>query len=231
MSDGAQKPHGWTDVRYAASKDERLLAKSIRLRSTYGPSSTSTWKAPNGRARPVEGCTTTPRDLRLAWAINDEETVALIAGGHTFGKTHGAHAGTHLGKEPEGGTIEEQGLGWTSAYATGIAGDAITSGLEVTWTTTQVVERLLRPPLQVRLEFTNSRGAHQLKPKQAIRARIPCLTRTTRRNASSQHADHRSIAAHGSAYDKFCAASTSIQSSSPTPSRALGSNSPIAIWD
>ena len=64
--------------------------------------------------------------------MNDEETVALIAGGHTFGKTHGAGPGTHLGKEPEGSPIEEQGLGWSSAYATGIAGDAITSGLEVT---------------------------------------------------------------------------------------------------
>jgi catalase-peroxidase len=69
-------------------------------------------------------------------AMNDEETVALIAGGHTFGKTHGAAAGTNLGPEPEAAPIEAQGLGWKSSYATGKAGDAITSGLEVTWTST-----------------------------------------------------------------------------------------------
>jgi catalase-peroxidase len=68
--------------------------------------------------------------------MNDEETVALIAGGHTFGKTHGAAAESHKGPEPEGAAIEEQGFGWTSKYASGKAGDTISSGLEVTWTTT-----------------------------------------------------------------------------------------------
>src|ERR1700722_8858496 len=92
-------------------------------------------EGPNGNPDPLKAA----KDIRETFArmvMNDEETVALIAGGHTFGKTHGAGAGTHLGKEPEGTAIENQGLGWNSAYATGIAGDAITSGLEVTWTST-----------------------------------------------------------------------------------------------
>ena len=69
-------------------------------------------------------------------AMNDEETVALIAGGHTFGKTHGAGPTDHVGHDPEMADLEEQGFGWTSSFGTGHAGDAITSGLEVTWTTT-----------------------------------------------------------------------------------------------
>ncbi len=91
-------------------------------------------EGPEGVPDPVAAA----RDIRVTFgrmAMNDEETVALIAGGHTFGKTHGAAPGLHLDKEPEGAPIENQGLGWTSAYNTGIAGDAITSGIEVTWTT------------------------------------------------------------------------------------------------
>ena len=68
--------------------------------------------------------------------MNDEETVALIAGGHTFGKTHGAGDADLVGPEPEAAPLEEQGLGWKSAYGTGKGEDAITSGLEVTWTRT-----------------------------------------------------------------------------------------------
>jgi catalase-peroxidase len=69
-------------------------------------------------------------------AMNDEETVALIAGGHSFGKTHGAgEAGKHVAREPEGAGIEEQGLGWRNSLGTGHGAHSITSGLEVTWTT------------------------------------------------------------------------------------------------
>ena len=85
-------------------------------------------------------------------AMNDEETVALIAGGHTFGKTHGAaDAGKYVGSEPEGATIEEQGLGWKNSYGKGHGADAITSGIEVTWTTTpvSVEQQLLRQSLQL----------------------------------------------------------------------------------
>jgi catalase-peroxidase len=92
-------------------------------------------EGPDGNPDPVASA----RDIRETFgrmAMNDEETVALIAGGHTFGKTHGAGPASHVGSDPEGGDIESQGLGWKSTFGTGWAGDAITSGLEVTWTTT-----------------------------------------------------------------------------------------------
>jgi catalase-peroxidase len=92
-------------------------------------------EGPNGKPDPVASA----RDIRETFkrmAMNDEETVALIAGGHTFGKTHGAGPATHVGPEPEGGDIANVGLGWHSTHGTGHSGDAITSGLEVTWTTT-----------------------------------------------------------------------------------------------
>ncbi|RYZ02660.1 MAG: catalase/peroxidase HPI [Myxococcales bacterium] len=92
-------------------------------------------EGPSGNPDPLAAA----RDIRETFArmaMNDEETVALIAGGHTFGKTHGAGPTSHVGAEPEAGTMEAQGLGWTSTYGTGSGRDAITSGLEVTWTTT-----------------------------------------------------------------------------------------------
>ncbi|MGY3532530.1 MULTISPECIES: catalase/peroxidase HPI [Bradyrhizobium] len=92
-------------------------------------------EGPNGNPDPVAAA----KDIRETFfrmAMNDEETVALIAGGHTFGKTHGAGDPSLIGPEPEGGAIEDQGLGWKSKFGTGVGADAITGGPEVTWTQT-----------------------------------------------------------------------------------------------
>ncbi|MFC3572012.1 catalase/peroxidase HPI [Streptomyces yaanensis] len=92
-------------------------------------------EGPNGNPDPIAAA----RDIRETFrrmAMNDEETVALIAGGHTFGKTHGAGPADHVGNDPEAASIEEQGLGWKSTFGTGVGKDAITSGLEVIWTAT-----------------------------------------------------------------------------------------------
>ena len=92
-------------------------------------------EGPNGNPDPIAAA----RDIRETFrrmAMNDEETVALIAGGHSFGKTHGAAPASHVGREPEGGNLEEQGFGWKGGYESGKGAHAITSGIEITWTTT-----------------------------------------------------------------------------------------------
>src|SRR6202522_2186800 len=124
-------------------------------------------EGPNGKPDPHAAA----RDIRETFgrmAMNDEETVALIAGGHSFGKTHGAGPASHVGAEPEGGAIEAQGLGWKSTFGTGWAGDAITSGLEVTWTSTPTKwnNEIFKNLFGYEWELTKSpAGAHQWKPK------------------------------------------------------------------
>jgi catalase-peroxidase len=124
-------------------------------------------EGPNGTPDPVAAA----RDIRETFrrmAMNDEETVALIAGGHTFGKTHGAGPATHVGPEPEGGNLEEQGFGWKSSYETGVGAHAITSGLEVTWTTTPTKwgNDFFKHLFEYDYELTTSpAGAKQWKPK------------------------------------------------------------------
>jgi catalase-peroxidase len=125
-------------------------------------------EGPNGNPDPVRAA----RDIRETFrrmAMNDEETVALIAGGHTFGKTHGAApAVPNVGPDPEGGNLEEQGFGWKSSYETGRGAHAITSGLEVTWTTTPTKwsNDFFKHLFEYDWELTESpAGAKQWKPK------------------------------------------------------------------
>ena len=124
-------------------------------------------EGPNGNPDPAAAA----RDIRDTFgrmAMNDEETVALIAGGHSFGKTHGAGPATHVGPEPEATALETQGLGWLSTYGSGKGGDTITSGLEVTWTTTPTrwSNNYFENLFGYEWELTKSpAGAHQWKPK------------------------------------------------------------------
>jgi catalase-peroxidase len=126
-------------------------------------------EGPNGKPDPLGSA----RDIRETFArmaMNDEETVALIAGGHTFGKTHGAGDASLIGPEPEGGSIEDQGLGWHSKYGTGLGADAITSGLEVTWsqTPTQWSNHYFDNLFKFEWELTKSpAGAYQWEAKDA----------------------------------------------------------------
>ena len=124
-------------------------------------------EGPNGNPDPVAAA----KDIRETFArmaMNDEETVALIAGGHTFGKTHGAGPASHVGPAPEAAGIEEQGLGWKSSFGTGKGGDTITSGLEVTWTSTPTKwsNNFFWNLFGYEWELTKSpAGAHQWIPK------------------------------------------------------------------
>ncbi len=126
-------------------------------------------EGPNGDPDPLAAA----RDIRETFArmaMNDEETLALIAGGHSFGKTHGAGPADHVGAEPEAASIEAQGLGWHSTYGSGKGGDAITSGLEVTWTNTptQWSVNFLENLFAFEWELTKSpAGAHQWVAKDA----------------------------------------------------------------
>lgn len=150
------------DQRYSGDRELANPLAAVQMGLIYvNP------EGPNGNPDPVAAA----RDIRETFArmaMNDEETVALIAGGHTFGKTHGAGPATHVGAEPEAATVEEQGLGWRSSFGTGKGGDAIGSGLEVTWTKTptQWSNNFFENLFGFEWELTKSpAGAHQWKPK------------------------------------------------------------------
>jgi catalase-peroxidase len=128
---GAEKAWLGADKRYSGVRDLANPLAAVQMGLIYvNP------EGPNGNPDPIAAA----KDIRETFsrmAMNDEETVALIVGGHTFGKTHGAAAAaSHVGADPESGDIEAQGFGWTSTFGTGRGGDTITSGLDVTWTTT-----------------------------------------------------------------------------------------------
>jgi catalase-peroxidase len=152
------------DERYSGDRDLQSPLGAVQMGLIYvNP------EGPNGKPDPVASA----RDIRETFArmaMNDEETLALIAGGHSFGKTHGAGDAALVGAEPEGGSIEQQGLGWKSSYGTGKGADAITSGLDVTWTRTptQWSHDFFENLFGYEWELTKSpAGAHQWTAKGA----------------------------------------------------------------
>ena len=171
------------DERYSGDRDLQNPLAAVQMGLIYvNP------EGPNGNPDPLAAA----RDIRETFArmaMNDEETVALIAGGHTFGKTHGAGDATLVGPEPEGCDIEEQGLGWASKYGSGKAGDAITSGLEVIWTPTPTKwsNNFFSNLFGYEWELTKSpAGAHQWKPKHGAGAgTVPDAHDPSKRHAPS----------------------------------------------
>ena len=150
------------DERYSGDRELAYPLAAVQMGLIYvNP------EGPNGKPDPLAAAKEIRETFRRM-AMNDEETVALIAGGHTFGKTHGAGPASNVGPEPEAAPIEEQGLGWKSSYGTGKGGDAISSGLEVTWTTTPTKwsNDFFSHLFGYEWELTKSpAGAHQWKPK------------------------------------------------------------------
>jgi catalase-peroxidase len=152
------------DKRYTGDRELENPLAAVQMGLIYvNP------EGPNGNPDPVASA----RDIRETFgrmAMNDEETVALIAGGHTFGKTHGAASASHVGREPEGAGIAEQGLGWANTHGSGKGADTITSGLEVIWTTTPTqwsnnyFENLFRYEWEL---VKSPAGAHQWVAKNA----------------------------------------------------------------
>jgi catalase-peroxidase len=150
------------DKRYSGERDLDNPLAAVQMGLIYvNP------EGPNGNPDPLAAA----KDIRETFArmaMNDEETVALIAGGHTFGKTHGAAPATHVGPEPEAAGLEQQGLGWKNSFGTGKGGDTITSGLEVTWTSspTKWSNNFFWNLFSYEWELTKSpAGAQQWRPK------------------------------------------------------------------
>jgi catalase-peroxidase len=171
------------DERYSGDRDLQGPLGAVQMGLIYvNP------EGPNGNPDPVAAA----RDIRETFArmaMDDEETVALIAGGHSFGKTHGAGDASLVGAEPEGGNIEDQGLGWKSSFGTGKGADAITSGLEVTWsqTPTQWSHAFFSNLFGYEWELTKSpAGAHQWTPKDVASAgTVPDAYDPSKRHAPS----------------------------------------------
>ncbi|MGA8849516.1 MAG: catalase/peroxidase HPI [Dehalococcoidia bacterium] len=159
---GAEKTWLGGEKRYSGERDLENPLAAVQMGLIYvNP------EGPNGNPDPIAAAKDI-REIFARMAMNDEETVALIAGGHAFGKTHGAGDAKHVGPEPEAAGIEEQGLGWKSNFGTGKGGDTITSGLEVTWTQTPAKwsNNFLRNLFRFEWELTKSpAGAHQWRPR------------------------------------------------------------------
>jgi catalase-peroxidase len=176
--------HTWlADERYTGDRNLENPLGAVQMGLIYvNP------EGPNGKPNPVAAA----RDIRETFrrmAMNDEETVALIAGGHTFGKTHGAGDAALVGPEPEAAPIEQQGFGWKSKFRTGIGGDQIGSGLEVIWSTTPTKwsNDYFKNLFSYEWELTKSpAGANQWKPKNGAGAgTVPDAHDKSKRHAPS----------------------------------------------
>ncbi len=171
------------DERYSGDRDLQNPLAAVQMGLIYvNP------EGPNGKPDPIAAA----KDIRETFrrmAMNDEETVALIAGGHSFGKTHGAGAAALVGPEPESASIEEQGLGWKGKFRSGKGGDAIGSGLEVIWTTTPTKwsNNFFENLFGYEWELTKSpAGAHQWAPKNGAGAgTVPDPHDSSKRRAPS----------------------------------------------
>jgi catalase-peroxidase len=171
------------DERYTGDRDLQNPLGAVQMGLIYvNP------EGPNGKPDPIAAA----RDIRETFrrmAMNDEETVALIAGGHSFGKTHGAGDAANVGAEPEAAGIEEQGLGWKSKFRSGKGGDAIGSGLEVIWTETPTKwsNNFFANLFGYEWELTKSpAGAHQWTPKNGAGAgKMPDAHDASKRHAPS----------------------------------------------
>ena len=171
------------DQRYSGDRELERPLGAVQMGLIYvNP------QGPNGKPDPVASA----RDIRETFArmaMNDEETVALIAGGHTFGKTHGIGDGKHIGPEPEAAGLAEQGLGWRNSSGAGKGGDTFTSGLEVTWTKTPTKwsHDYFQNLFGYEWELTKSpAGAHQWRPKQGAGAgTVPDAHDPSKRHAPS----------------------------------------------
>ncbi|MBL9124383.1 MAG: catalase/peroxidase HPI [Planctomycetaceae bacterium] len=171
------------DTRYTGDRELENPLAAVQMGLIYvNP------EGPNGNPDPLAAA----RDIRETFArmaMNDEETVALIAGGHTFGKTHGAGPAADVGPEPEAAPLEQQGLGWKNRFGTGVGADATTSGLEVTWTTTPTKwsGNFFWNLFSFEWELTKSpAGANQWRPKNNAGAgTVPHAHDATKRIAPS----------------------------------------------
>jgi len=169
------------DKRYSGDRDLENPLAAVQMGLIYvNP------EGPNGKPDPIAAA----RDIRETFArmsMNDEETVALIAGGHTFGKTHGAGPASNVGPAPEAAGIEEQGLGWRSSFGTGKGDDAITGGPEVTWseTPTKWSNNFFKNLFDYEWELTKSpAGAYQWQPKNGSGAdTVPAAQDPAKRHA------------------------------------------------
>ena len=213
------------DKRYAGDRELENPLAAVQMGLIYvNP------EGPNGKPDPLAAA----KDIRETFArmaMNDEETVALIAGGHSFGKTHGAGDAKLVGPEPEAAPIEEMGLGWKSKFGTGKGRDAITGGPEVTWTTTPTKwsNNFFENLFGYEWELTNSpAGAYQWKAK-GNAATIPDAFDPSKQHAPTMLTTDLSLRVDP-AYEKISRHFYKIRMRSQTHLPGRGSSSRTATW-